>query len=287
MRIKIPEFKKPEFLIETEKKFKKIGDVLRDKGVVRFTLSVKLYRDGLSEPKTIALQGERSADGGWNARFPKDQHVGALQSPETLKGKLASIEKQVREYIVENALDARWKELDASIKEALQSGLSVEDLEYPSEVPIDAVLALSYEAHFCAPVMATAYAIEGAEALAKNDLDRASHCVDRGLYWSNPEMFIPNPRDRFTERASEGGKGKALGHEPVRDKVTELLMKLAPEEGWASTTAAIEAVADELNDNHASFVEECGLQTENLPRTIAGWVQVDPDRFPYRIKSEP
>jgi hypothetical protein len=280
------EIKKPEFLIEAGKKFKKIGDVLCDKRVVRFTLSVKLYRDGLSEPKTISMQGERSADDGWNTWFPTDQNSSMLHSPETLKEKLARIEEHVREYIVGNALDADWIELEALIKKSLKSRLTVEDLEYQSEAPIQAIAAYGYEAHFCAPVMATAYAIEGAEALANNDLDRASHCVDQGLYWSNPDMFIPNPKDRFSERACTGGRGKDIRLEPVKDKVAESLRELAPKEGWESPTAAIKAVANELTDNYSSFVEECGLKTHNLPRTIRGWIRADSRRFPHRIKSK-
>lgn len=279
--------KKPEFLIEAEEKLKKIWDILRDKRVVSFKLSVKLYRDDLSKPKTISMQGERSADGGWNTLSPRDRNPDALRSRETLKGKLASIAGNVHEYIAKNALDAEWKKWEASINEALKSGLSVEDLEYRSAAPIHALAASSYDAHFCAPLMATAYAIEGEAALARNNLNHASHCVDRGLYWSSPAMFIPNPNDRFIERACTGGRGKDLRREPVKDKVAELLMKLAPEDGWESTTTAIKAVANELIDNHSSFVEKCFLKPEALPRTILGWVQVNPERFSHRIKSKP
>lgn len=284
MEIKKTEFKKPEFLIEAEKKIKKIWDLLNDKELVRFTLSVKLHRDGSSEPRTIFIQGKRSMDGGWDTSLPRDKNSSALQSPATLQEKLAGIEKSVRGYIVENALEARWTELEASVKEALKSGRSVEDLEYRSEIAIDAVTALSYEAHFCAPVMATAYAIEGAAALAKHDFDRASHCVERGLYWSKPDMFIPHPKERFSERARTGGKGKALSLEPVKDKVAKLLITLAPDAGWRSTHGAIGKVTQNLTDNHSSLVEACGLDTDNLPRTIKGWIEADPDRFPHRIK---
>lgn len=274
---------KLEFLNEAEKKLKKIWDLLRDTRVERFTLSVKLYRDGSSHPKTISVQGERSTDGGWNTWLPRAQDSDAVQSSESLKEKLASIERSIRVYISENALEARWTELEASVKEALKSGRSVEDLEYRSEIPIDAVTAVSYDAHFCAPVMATAYVIEGAAALAKNDLDRAAHCVNRGLNWSRPDMFIPNPQERFSERASKGGKGKALVLEPVKDRVAELLVKIAPEDGWETTTEAVETVANELIKRHSGFVEKCGLKTDNLPRTIAGWIEAEPKRFPHRI----
>jgi hypothetical protein len=258
----------------------------RDKQVKSVALSLKLYRDDWSEPKSISMQGERSADGGWNTWFPRDQNSGALQSRETLKGKLASIEEHVREYIVENALDADWETLEASINEALKSGLTVEDLEYRSELPIYAIAGYGYEAHFYAPMMATAFSIEGTEALTKNDLNHASYCVDRGLYWSGPGIFLPNPNDRFTERARTGGLGKDFRREPVKDKVAELLIKLVPEEGWASTCAAIVAVETELTRKYSSLVAECQLKTDNLPRTIDTWIQVDPERFPHRIMSK-
>lgn len=187
----------------------------------------------------------------------------------------------------EYALDAEWKKWEASIDEALKSGLSVEDLEYRSVAPIHALAASGYDAHFCAPLMATAYAIEGEAALARNNLNHASHCVDRGLYWSSPAMLMSNPNDRFIERARTGGLGKAFRRELAKDKVAELLMKLAPEEGWASTTAAIVALVAELTKKYSSFIEECHLKTDNLPRTIDEWIQVNPERFPHRIKSKP
>lgn len=277
--------KKPEFLIEAEKNLKKIWDLLRDMQLVRFTLSLKLYRDGLSEPKTISMQGERSPDGDWNTWFPREQNSRTRQSPEALKGKLASIEEHVRAYIAENGLATKWKERKASLEEALKSGRSLDDLEYQSEIPIRAITAYGYEAHFYAPMMATAYVIKGTEALTKNDLNQASYCVDRGLYWSSPAMFIPNPNDRFVERARTGGLGKDIHREPVKQKVAELLMKLAPDEGWEFTTTAIEAVANELIVHHSSFVEKCGLKPENLPKTIERWIQVNPERFSHRIKS--
>lgn len=278
--------KKPEFLITAEKRLKNIVGILRDKEIVGFTLTMKLHRDALSGPTTISIQGERSDDGGGSTRLPIDQNPEVLQSRETLKGKLASIDERVNEYIAKNAFDVDWNELKSSIDEALKSGLSMADLEYQSDVPFQAIAAHSYEAHFCAPTMATAYSKQGADALARNDLIHASHCVDRGLHWSSPAMFIPNPNDRFKERASAGGRSKDLHREPVRDKVAELLMTLAPEDGWEYTSAAAEAVANELIDRHSSFVEKCELKPENLPRTILRWVRAAPERFTHRIKSK-
>ncbi|MFZ6749591.1 hypothetical protein [Undibacterium sp. Ren11W] len=283
MKIKM---EKPKFLIEAENKVKEIWNILQDKRAVRFTLSVKLSRADLIEPKIFVMQGERAPDGGWNTWFSKDQNPDTLQSRETLKEKLASIEERVREYIVENALNSDWKKQEASISAALESGLSVEDLECRSEYPGRAIAAYGYDAHFCAPVMATVYAREGAEALAKNDLNHASYCVDRGLYWSSPAMFILNPNDRFVERARTGGLGKDLLREPVQQKVAELLTSLAPDEGWASTPNAIHEVAKKLTFSHSKFVEDCQLKTDNLPKIIQGWIQLDPERFVHRIKSK-
>lgn len=47
-------------------------------------------------------------------------------------------------------------------------------------------------------------------------------------------MLIPNPGDRFKERASAGGKGKAARNsEEVKEKVIKLFVSLKPE-GWES-----------------------------------------------------
>ena len=282
--------KKPEFFTRAEKKLKsftqKMSFFLNDKLVNRFTLSIKFHRDGLSEPITISMQGERTADGNWNKFSLGDKKSGVPRSREALKEQLASIEQRVSKYVVDNALDARWKECEALIKEKLKSGLSVEDLEYERAIPIYAYAVYGYEAHFYAPITATAYAIEATEAFVNDDLDRVSHCVDRGLYWSNPDMLVANPTDRFTKRASEGGKGKHGVYEPVKDKVAELLIKLAPEEGWKSTSVAIETVSNVLISRLSSFVEECGLSTDDMSLRIEDWIHAEPERFSYRIKSK-
>lgn len=275
---------KPKFLSEAEERLKKISDMLRDKSVVGFKLSVNLYSAELNEPRTFFLQGKRSIDGDWSTCFPSDRRSKLTQPSEALKAKLATIEERVHEYMSQNALETEWKELECSIVQVLNSGLSIEDLEYRCATPIHALAAISYDAHFCSPVMATMYAKEGVRALVKSDLDRATYCVDRGLYWSNPEMFLPNPNNRFKARASTGGRGKDLCREPVKDKVAELLIELAPSEGWKSRTEAIEEVADELISSHSNFVEKCFLKSEALPRTIQDWIQADPVRFAHRIK---
>ena len=100
-------------------------------------------------------------------------------------------------------------------------------------------------------------------------------------------MLLPNPNDRFKARASTGGRGKDLRREPAKEKVAELLIKLAPDEGRESSTAVIEKVANDLIANHANFVERCFLKSEVLPRTIRKWIQADPKRFAHRIKPKP
>jgi len=273
--------KKSDHIIEARKKLRKIFGTSRDKQGEHFKLSMTVSSSDGSEPITIIMHGEGSSGGKWNTWFPKEKKSEVLESVEMLKERLAAIEKSVHNYIMGNALDENWKELEFSIKEALKSGLSLEWLEYQTEIPVRAITSYGYEEHFSAPIMATAYVTEGTDALAKNDLNHASHCVDRGLYWSSPDMFILNPNDRFTERAGTGGRGKSLRHEPVKDKVAELL-EVAPADGWESTKAAIEAVSGELIKKYSNVVEECGLKPDNLPRTILGWVQAQPDRFPHR-----
>jgi hypothetical protein len=141
-------------------------------------------------------------------------------------------------------------------------------------------------AHFAAPVNATAYAIEGDHALRKNDLNRASHCSDRGHYWSRPDMFIPNPGGRFKERAGTGGRRRALNFEPIKVKVAESLLQLSPHGGWISTHDAARRIADELAKKHLPLVDGSGLAFHNLSRTIYGWIREEPGRFPHIVRPD-
>lgn len=278
--------KKNQFLTQAECKLKRIWDVLCDKRIVGFTLSMKFYRNEMVEPKTICMQGKRMANTDWDTSFVKDPLSPPLHSPDHLKKCLDRIARAVQDYIVENELDADWKKQEASLKAKLKLGLSIEDLEWRSEIPVRAIAAYGYDAHFGAPIMATAYVMSGKDALAKNDFDRASHCVERGLYWSSPGSFIADPGKRFSERASTGGDGKDLRRDPVKDKVAELLIALAPEKGWECTWAGIEVVADELIFKYANLVEASLLKPDNLPRTIEGWVRAEPGRFPHRLMAD-
>ncbi|KPD17370.1 hypothetical protein ADM96_19615 [Burkholderia sp. ST111] len=280
------DFKKLDFMIHARKMFGKMQELLKDARVVRFKISVTLYWEGSEEPKAISMEGERSASGGWNTRFPRDLESKALESPEALREGLLRAEKAVRSYIVENALDEDWSEMEAALREAKKSGVSVDTLEYRAEIPVRAIASYGYDAHLYAPLMATAYVIEGREALAENDLEHASYCVERGCDWSSPEMLIPDPSHRFSERARTGGHGKAGNSEPVKIKVAELLKELEPDGGWISDQDAIEGVADELakEPSYLQLVEDCGLEYYNLPRTIEGWIREKPERFPCCIK---
>jgi hypothetical protein len=274
--------KKPESSVESEKWFKKVSRLYRDKQWVKFVFSIEFRFNGL--PTKVISISECRADGDSSPCFSRDRNSDVLPSRKALKGGLASIEERVHEYVEKNALGAHWKKLEGAFDEALKSGVSVDDLEYQCATPIQALAASSYEAHFSAPLMAMAHAKAGAKALAENNLDEALYCVDRGLYWSSPAMFISNPHERFKARASTGGRGKDLRFEPVKDKVAELLKELAPDEGWKNSPTAIKAVVDELIDSHSNFVEECLLKPETLPRTIRDWISRDPERFTHRIK---
>lgn len=99
-------------------------------------------------------------------------------------------------------------------------------------------------------------------------------------------MLIPHPgaRERYKERASEGGKGKALNYEPVKVKVAEMLKESAPDDRRDSWRKAIAKVAAELTDKHSEFVEYCGLECHALVDTIPVWIDKEPERFSCRIK---
>jgi hypothetical protein len=277
--------KKSKLWKEAENKIKEIWRVLSGKNLVKFVLTVRLYGGDLSEPKTISVEGDRSENGGWKTSFPRKKNSGPFQSTEVLQESLASIEKSVHRYIVENALDEEWKELKLTLEHALKSGYSVEDLAYRSGMGFRAIAGYGYGAHFYAPIIAAACAIKGGEALKKNDLDHATYYVECGVYWSGSETFISNPKARFTERARKGGISKALALEPVKDKVAELLKTLRPD-GWQTTSQAIFAVSDELTMRHSKFVEDCGLTCENLPKNIKKWVKAEPERYLHRIEKK-
>jgi len=271
------------YLGAAESAFKTIGRILRDKRFVSFELSIKLWRES-GKPKEFSIEGTRSTDGGLALHLPQDPNLRVPKSPAVLNQRFSKIEQSVRNYLVENALDGRWGELEKSIKEQLQSGLSVDDFLCRTGLPIQGSSGSGYDAPFAAPIVATAYAIAGVMALADGDLSRASYCSGVGLYWSSPKMLIPNPSERYKARASAGGKETALRYEPVKDKVAELLMTMAPSEGWKSLPQAIGQVANKLTMYHSPLVEESGLTTGGLDDTIRRWIRKDPARFPCRIK---
>lgn len=275
--------KKPAYLLAIEKQFKKIWDILCDPQFVQFRLSIKWQRRS-GRPREVSIEGQRSADGRWDTHFPQDGGLRAHKSPAVLRERFAKIEQSVRSYIIKNALSVQWNELEKSIEAALQSGLPVDEFLCSTDLPIRGSAAYGYAAHFAAPIIATAYAMAGTRALADGDVSRASHWSGIGLYWSSPKMLIPNPGNRFKKRASTGGKGKARRYEPIKDKVAELLVVLAPGEGWKSLSKAVDKVAIELIDKYSELCEECGLTSVDPAGTIRGWIQKDPTRFPCRIR---
>lgn len=275
--------KKPEFLLVAEKKLKVIWDLLKNTDAVRFRMTVTMYRERGEEPVVITMEGARAENGGWNLEPPPSKRIGPLESSAELQEKLRAIEASVENYISTHSLVEEWREWLDALREAMKLGRSTEDLEFRSEIPMRAIASYGYDAHFFAPVMAMAYVIEGTEALARNDLDQASRSVERGVYWSRDEMLIADPASRFVERAQTGGGGKAARYKEVKEKVAELLRELRPE-GWSTSTEAVDAVADKLTREHSAFVEERGLQTGNLARTIKGWLKKAPDKFPHSVK---
>lgn len=271
--------KKLSIFAAAEDELKALVDILRNKQILRITSSVTIYRDPSSGSPSFPMDGERCGEGARTTCNSKDQNS-PLRSHDELTTALSNIEENVRLYILENQLATAWAKLEESISE---SEATVETLEYQSELPILALAASGYEAHLCAPIIATVCVREGAESLSKNDLRHAAHCVDRGLYWSSQSMFILNPADRFKERARTGGHGKDSQREPVKDKVAALLQTLEPDGGWPYSSTAAERVSNELIEKFSGLVESCDLKTDNLPRTILRWMRSSPHRFPHRV----
>lgn len=278
----------PDYLSAAEGPFKKIYRILRDRRFVQYKLSIRLWRKS-GRPKELAADLRRSDDGGLTTHFLRDPSSSAQKSAEPLEDRFAQIERSVSGYIVRNGLAEQWSELEASIKKVLQSGQSIDEILSATELSVLGFFEYGYEAHFVAPIIATACAMAGSRALLNNELSYASYCAERGLYWSSAEVLIPNPSERFTERASKGGQAKARLHEPgkakVKDEVAKLLVELAPDAGWKSLSEATNQVARRLTEEHSVFVEKSGLKTDALPDTIRRWIDKEPSRFPYRLRS--
>lgn len=273
-----------EALRRAASKLKKVWSVLHDSPAIRFKVTLKLYQRDAEEPNTLSMEVERGSKGVTEIKLLRCHDLLQLQIPETIMHSLAAIQENVGKYISENGLNEDWQKQQETIMEQINSDLSVDDFQYESDAPIRAVAAFGYDAHFYAPKIATMYAIKGAEAFKKGDLILASFCVARGLYWSKPEMFIADPKHRFTERASEGGHGKARRYEPVKTIVAKMILEMAPVGGWESTEVAIDEVAETLTSQHTKLVEDSLLVTHNLSSTIAGWIQAQPSHFPHPIK---
>lgn len=262
---------------------KKISKALNNKEMGSFTLSLKIYEDGFSKPKSFVMEGARSAEGGWKTRTSSERDSDVLYSSDELQEKIQSINKSVDSYIVKNGLVEAWDKEKTDLQNEMSSGLSAEDLGYRNGMAFRAIAGYGYRAHLYAPKLAIAYGIEAEQALVNQDIAHASRCVKRGLSWSEPERFLADPNNRFTERARQGGKHKALAQEPVKEKVAELLTK-SQTGGWKSTEEAINTIAKELYADQCKFVESCGLSGYNLARTIREWIKKDPARFPHKIE---
>ncbi|VFS51574.1 hypothetical protein [Budvicia aquatica] len=64
--------------------------------------------------------------------------------------------------------------------------------------------------------------------------------------------------------ASEGGKHRAKKYDPIKIRVVELLKKRAPEGGWKTKAAAIEALSSDFEDSW-----------DKMHRTIEDWSRND------------
>lgn len=272
-------------MLEAEKKLKVIWDLLKNTDAVRFRLTVTMYREKGEEPVVMTVEGTRAENGGWNLEPPPSKRAGPLESPAELKEKLGAIEASINKYISAHSLDEEWQLWLDMIRRQMKLGLTTDDLEHHSEFRMRALASYGYDAHFAAPVMAMAHVIEGAEALARGDLEQATLNVEQGFYWSSDGMLIADPANRFAGRARTGAAAKTARYEGVKKKVAELLQDLAPGER-DSSSQVVEVVADKLTMDYAKLVEDSGLQAANLVRTIKGWLKREPDRFRHPVKRQ-
>ncbi|MFP6557770.1 hypothetical protein WJ542_05445 [Paraburkholderia sp. B3] len=279
---------KPNSALKVEMSFKEAGNLLKrlfkKKGVTKISLKFELYREHEKKPLVITTVHTRADAGKWNVQVLPSPRSNPLESSDELQNKLDAIKASVENYISKNSLNDTWLDWVVTLKDEMRSGRSTEDLELRGLLFKQAITGIGYSAHFAAPILAIAHVIEGTEALARNDLEQASRNVKWGTYWSGEGMFIPDPTRRFEARARTGGRGKAARNEEVKKKVAELLLQSPSPEGWNSTSQAVDEVADELTGEYSQFVENHGLKCENLARTIGGWLEESPDRFPHSVK---
>lgn len=272
-------FPKPAIIAAAEKRLKEIYDFLSDTSIKHFTMRVVLHRRDDDEPLELTMVGKRATDGSWEPIFP------GKGTNRTSKSAIAAAFKEIgtaiANYVQDNKLDAPWaKELKA-FNARRANGLTAYQLD--DELGGKAYFGNGYKAHLYAPLIATAYVINGTEAMKGGNLELASHCADKGLHWCSPRTLIKNPGGRFTERAATGGRGKANLHEGVKKKVAEFL-NAKPHQGWNSKREAIDTVVLYLDENQSDLVNLSGLTFESLPRTISGWISKNPERFGFQKK---
>lgn len=266
-----------------DKKFKAAWGCLKDPNLAGFELTIHAHALDEIEPSVTTMEFVRAENGEWNQKPHPRKCVDSPESDSELREKLEAIEASVKNYITTHSLDEKWRMWLDALRKVMELGRSTEYLEYHTEIPVRAIFGYGYDAHFFSPLMAMAHVIEGTEALKKRDLDRASHSVERGGYWSCDEMLIS--ASRFSDRGQIGGNSKRDRYDGVKKKVEKLLGELAPE-GWGTSTQAADGVADELTRKHSAFVEKSGLKTENLARTIKNWMKKAPGKYPHLVKAK-
>ena len=275
--------KKKDFWKKIEQKFQPIKKALNDEKWTLLKIRIEfIFRNG--EKSIVSMQGSRGENHVWNiSSSAKDMQI--LYSPDKLIEMWELAEERVQAYMVEHAYQEDWHYSKKILTNNLNTGkLTLEYLRYQSEIPGRAFWDYGYEAHFFAPIMATAFVIEGRQALEANDLGLASEYADLSLAWSGKDMLIPNPRERFSSRASEGGRAKAESTILLKAIIIVLFSDKQPKGGWNSVAHAKETVTHFLHCTYPDFVKECGLESDNLPRTLNEWIRKKPEMYLRHIK---
>lgn len=268
---------------------KPVVDALANKGFVRLKIYLVLQHQNNDHARTVvedvALQ--RAADAAWtfvpSADDPQLRPPDGSRTIEHLERQLAQIAEKANDYSVEHDPQLFWEELKASIPEYLEQGGQARDLE-EAEIGGRALLRYGYDAHLMAAALATAYSLEGLEAVKSGRLGDAAACAERGTHWISSDFLVDAPRAIFSERAATGGNKWAERFLPVKKLAVQLLSSEMPTGGWRNRSVAFHTVSDILREKYLAEIESCGLKAENLPRTIEAWAKDAPDEFVITVR---
>lgn len=214
----------------------------------------------------------------WEVKFRQKRPQKAGGTAAKLSADIRQISEHARAFIVQHESIEKWNELTSDLQSFMENMGTADEIEL-SEFGMRARIGYGYNVHFFAPLIANAFSLEGIKALDRHDLIEATHCAERGAYWSSSELMNIHSKELLSMRAKTGGIGKASRYENIKDIVASLFVELIPQQGWGNKANAIAKVADEVQCRFLSELDSSGLKHENLETRLAQWLRQDPKRF--------